>query len=277
MAASHSFLESAFFAQGNLLALGAAAAISAVLQVVTGTGALPLLAAAAGGELLYLGIVPHLPGFRRAVRARLSSERRATEQQELERMLEEMSPSQRECYFGLRALRDQVLENYRRIPAGGALADSSVDRIDAMLVSFVRLLASLNDYRRYLNNTDRQPLEKELAELRGELSGADSGTPGLKEIKERRVAILEKRLERFDKAADGRELISHQLASIEDFLRLLHEQSITLRDPETVGAQLDQLSMQIQATDDTVREMEKLLAVTDELAPAALPERQHAD
>ncbi|MFN7134875.1 MAG: hypothetical protein ACK4N5_22535, partial [Myxococcales bacterium] len=76
---------------------------------------------------------------------------------------------------------------------------------------------------------------------------------------------LEKRLERFHRAAESRELISHQLASIEDFMRLLHEQSITIRDPESVNAQLDSLSVEIQATDETLREMEKISAFEEEL------------
>jgi hypothetical protein len=57
-------------------------------------------------------------------------------------------------------------------------------------------------------------------------------------------------------------------------MRLLHEQSITLRDPDVLGQQLDHLAIEIQATDETVREMEQFAAITEELGPsAALPER----
>jgi hypothetical protein len=55
--------------------------------------------------------------------------------------------------------------------------------------------------------------------------------------KERRAEILRKRVLRFTQAAESREVVSHQLASIEDMLRLTHEQSIAIRDPEVVGRQ----------------------------------------
>ena len=108
------------------------------------------------------------------------------------------------------------------MPGGTALAATSGARMDALLFSFVRLLSTLDSYRRYLTSTDRKAIEKELAGLSQELAhGDESGK--VREVKQRRVEILGKRLERFDRAAESRELISHQLASIDDFMRLLHE------------------------------------------------------
>ena len=67
-------------------------------------------------------------------------------------------------------------------------------------------------------------------------------------------------------------MVSHQLASIEDLLRLTHEQSIAIRDPEHVTRQLDALSVEVQATEETVREMEHFMDFADETA-APLPHR----
>jgi hypothetical protein len=263
-----SYLLAALLSQYNLVALGAAAVLS-----VAALSPLPFVAAL-GLELIYLGTVPNLPGFKRLVRRQRQADRLSGQLEQLGKMLDELSPNQREYYFSLRELRDKILENYRRLPGGGGLAETSSGRVDGLLVSFVRLLATLNNYRRYLNNVDRKALERELAELRVELGGGEAGAEKLKEIKQRRVEILEKRLERFDRAAGSRELISHQLASIEDFMRLLHEQSITLRDPQTVGPQLEGVSAEIQATDETVREMEGFLSFSDELNPLTPPERE---
>ena len=52
----------------------------------------------------------------------------------------------------------------------------------------------------------------------------------------------------------------------EDLMRLTHEQSITIRDPETVNRQLDVVSAEVQATDETVREMERFLDFQDEVS-----------
>jgi hypothetical protein len=77
---------------------------------------------------------------------------------------------------------------------------------------------------------------------------------------------LEERLARFDKAITGRELISHQLAGIEEFLRLMHDQALTLRDPDTATHQLEDLAHQLDVTTETIREMEAFSAVTEEFA-----------
>ena len=268
MADSESYLRHAFVNGVNLTVLGGAAVASLALL-----NPLPFLIAA-GAELVYLGTVPSLPRFKRFVRAKRERARHELEEKSTGSMLEGLSPNQRESYFVLRDLRDRILENYSRVPGGAALAETSMARMDGLLASFVRLLTTLNSYRRYLTHTDRKAIEKELADLKSELAGEHGDSEKVREVKQRRVEILEKRLERFDRAAESRELISHQLASIDDFMRLLHEQSITLRDPDVLGQQLDHLAIEIQATDETVREMEKFAAITEELSPSPLPERE---
>ncbi len=268
MSQGDSYLKAAFFSQYNLVALGAAALLS-----LAALSPLPALAAL-GLELIYLGVVPALPGFKRLVRRQREGERRSRELDQLEQTLDELSPNQREHYYSLRELRDKVMVNYGRLPGGQSLAAGSASRLDGLLVSFVRLLSTLNNYRLYLNNLDRKALEKELAEMRVELSGGEPQAEKLRQLKQRRVEILERRVERFDKAAESREVISHQLASIDDFMRLLHEQSITLRDPESVGPQLETVSAEIEATDETVREMEKFLSFSEEMSQLTPPERE---
>ncbi len=269
MADSESYVKAALLEKLNLAALGGAGVASLALM-----NPLPVLIAL-GVELVYLGTVPSLPRFKRAVRSRHERERHRVEQQATEAMLEGLSPNQRESYFALRSLRDRILESYLRVPGGSVLADTSAARIDALLASFVRLLSTLNSYRRYLTNTDRKAIEQELAQLKTELAGDVGDSEKVREVKRRRVEILGKRLERFDRAAESRELISHQLASIDDFMRLLHEQSITLRDPDVLGQQLDHLASEIQTTDETVREMEKFTAITEEFSSSpSMPERE---
>jgi hypothetical protein len=52
-------------------------------------------------------------------------------------------------------------------------------------------------------------------------------------------------------------------------LRLTHEQSIAIRDPEMVGRQLDALSAEVAATEETVKEMEQFMQVTQEFGSEA--------
>jgi hypothetical protein len=256
-------LKLAFLAPANVLGLTATAAGSAITH-----DPLPMFIAC-GVEGVYLAI-SQIPGMRRLFRAQAGARERKGAQV-TEGLIEELSASQREHYFALRELRDKIEENYRKLPGGRVLAAGSQSSVDALLTSFLRLVATLNHYRKYLNSADRETVRREAAELEGELTGETN--PRLREVKERRLEILRKRLSRFEQAAESREIISHQLAGIEDLLRLTHEQSIAIRDPEMMTRQLDALSAEVASSEQTVREMERFLSFDEELVPA-LPHGQ---
>ncbi|MBN1206990.1 MAG: hypothetical protein JXB05_19050 [Myxococcaceae bacterium] len=258
MADSPSFIKAAFMLPANLVGLLTAGASS----VLTGEP-LPALVAL-GVEGLYLGIVPSLKRFQRAVRAKGGGEESAEAgRKQVDSLLVELAPSQREHYQALVGLKEKILENYRRLPGGKVLAADSEPRLDALLTSFLRLVSALNHHRTYLNSADREQLERDLRELEAEVE--QEANPRLKDVKAKRLEILRKRVGRFEQAGDSREVVSHQLAGIEDLLRLTHEQSITIRDPETVNRQLDVVSAEVQATDETVREMERFLEFQEEV------------
>ena len=147
------------------------------------------------------------------------------------------------------------------------LAASSEPQLAALLTAFLRLLSTLNDHRRYLGIADRDALRRELRLLESELGGQDN--PRLREVQEKRADILRRRLERFSQAEESRAVVSHQLASIEDLVKLTHEQSISIRDPSAVTGMLDALAAEVSATEKTVRELEQFLDVTEEPAAAS--------
>lgn len=238
-----------------------------IASVVTGDW-LPLVSAA-GASGVYLALLSTFPSFRRHVRANFEAQSvsLAASKDEIETLLSELGPSQREHYRALKALRDGILERYQLLPGGRILAASSAHRLDALLTSFLRLLSTLNGYRQLLGATDRKALEVELAGLLAELDG--DHRERLREVKARRVEILEKRVQRYAQAEESREIISHQLASIEDALLLTHEQSIAIRDPELVSQELDALTAEVAATEETVKEMEHFMRVTSEFSSSA--------
>jgi hypothetical protein len=256
-----SYLRAALLMPANLLALAAGGLASFLAH-----DWLPLVAAASGSAV-YLTLLSFAPSFRRAVRANLAAQEpsEVASEEEIENLLAELAPSQKQHYLALRELRDKILQSYQQIPGGRVMAASSEHRLDALLTSFLRLLGTLNSYRKYLSAADRKTIEEELHALETEAAAEES--PRLKEVKTRRAEILRKRVQRFQQAAESREVVSHQLASIEDVLRLTHEQSIAIRDPEVVGRQLEALTAEVEATEMTVREMEKFMEFSDEIGP----------
>ncbi|MET0400885.1 MAG: hypothetical protein ABW123_00725 [Cystobacter sp.] len=262
MARTPNFLKAAFLMPANLVGLLTAAASSAL----TGEP-LPALVAL-GVEGAYLVGALSSSRFKRAVRSRELEGSAEGEGQQVELLLKDLAPSQREHYQQLVGLKEKILANYARLPGGRVLAASSEQRLDALLTSFLRLIATLNQYRAYLNSAERQSLERDVQSLESELAQEENAR--IREAKERRLEILKRRLVRFEQASESREVVSHQLASIEDLMRLTHEQSIAIRDPESVSRQLDVLSAGATATDETVREMERFLELSEE-SSAPLP------
>lgn len=261
-----SFALAALMMPANLCALLGAGVASFVLGDPT-----PLFGAA-GASVLYLTWVTTSSSFRKAVRTNFEAQQLGDAGRDSrEALLVDLSASQRQHFETLRAVRDDVLTRYQQMPGGRVLAASSSSRLDALLTSFARLVSTLNAYRTFLSATDRQTLVEELTQLEAELQGDQSER--LREVKSRRVELLKKRVQRYVQAEESREVVSHQLASIEDVLRLTHEQSIAIRDPESVGRQLEVLTAEVAATEETVKEMEQFMQITEEFSSttASLP------
>lgn len=255
MAKSPNYIKAAFLMPANLVGLGTAAASAAM----TGEP-LPALVAL-GLEGLYLGVVSSMKRFQRAVRAQRPDDPEAA-RKALDSLQADLAPSQREHYQQLVGLKEKILANYRKLPGGKVLEADSEPRLDALLTSFLRLISTLNQYRSYLNSSDREHLQREVRELEEDI--AREANPRLKDVKQNRVDILRKRLARFEQAGESREVVSHQLAGIEDLMRLTHEQSIAIRDPESVNRQLIVLSAEAEATEESVRQMEQFLEFSEE-------------
>lgn len=253
MARPKSLFRAAFFHSANLVGLLTAGASSAM----TGE-ALPALVAL-GAEVVYLGAAASSRRMQRALGAGTFAEE---PEGQLQALLAELSPSQVQQYEALRELRGRILANYAKLPGGKVMVASSEARLGSLLTSFVRLLGSLNSYRTFLGGGTRKAVEQELAELQAEVRAETN--PRVRDVKARRVDILGKRVERFTLAEESREVVAHQLAAIEDLLRLTHDQSISIRDPEVATRQLDALAAGVEASEETVREMERIMDFTEE-------------
>ena len=168
---------------------------------------------------------------------------------------EALAPSQREQYRALRALRAQLEENLHLLPGGKALEEISQPRLDALLDEFVRLLNTLNQHREFLASAEPDATREEKLRLESELR--EETRDDLREVKRRRLELLEQRLTRIEQVRTSREVVSQELAAIEDWVRLSYEQSVAVRDPGRAGDAVAVLAEQARAAEETVRELER--------------------
>lgn len=261
------YLAHAFKSQYNLIGLGTALGFA----VLSGT-LLPIIVAA-GIEMVVLPLVSGSPRFQRLVRARTSEEAEeqvaARQRMEASEMLQFMPDPERQRYRVLQALTTEIRQNYKGMDSSSQmLLEQLVEKLDFLLSFYLRMRYSLTRYHNYFNSTDPERIQERIAMLDHEMK---SGPERVQQIKARTRSVLLKRLERYKKAVENRDLIDAQTETVQEVLQLLRDQSYSMRDPRSITEQIDGLVSSAEETERGVKDMEEILSMeNDLLAPGGL-------
>jgi len=239
--------------QYNWIGLGGAA----LFAVLSGTG-LPLVLAA-GLEMIYLSLAPRSSAFRRLVRSWKYAEQKRQREMKLGTMFNEMPPELRTRYAALDGLCAGIRTNYSRLSSTSQMFLEQMEhRLQGLLEAYLRLLYADFQHSDYLQTTDPDPIKQNLARLQRTLN---SDSPQVQEINRKRIEILGKRLEKFEKVRENQKVVQAQCSAIEDVLQLINDQSVTMRDPQQVSDQLDNLVRDVEQTEETVRQVEAVFSM----------------
>jgi vacuolar-type H+-ATPase subunit I/STV1 len=212
-------------------------------------------------ELLYLGIMPRQERFQRAVRARQAQERHKVPSEK--EIFRQLSKASQKRYIRFRNLEKAVRENYERFSyASQGILAAHVKKIDDLLDSYLNLLWQRERYERFTLEATEDKVVQAIEQLRREMK---DDPPRVRQIKQKRLDILEKRLDRFKKADENLAVIEAQLETIEDVTKYIHEQSLTMRNPEEVSFQLDTLIAEVEETQAAVTEIEEVFTAPGSL------------
>ncbi|HWW94236.1 MAG TPA: hypothetical protein VN375_12785 [Vicinamibacteria bacterium] len=268
------YLAHAFKSQYNLIALGTALGFA----LLSGS-ALPLILVA-GVQLTVLPLVAWSPRFQRLVKARQleedREEKQVKKQVEASEMLRALSDQERQRYRGLETLAGEIRENYKGLDASSRmLLEELVQKLEFLLSFYLRMRYSVARYETYFSTTDPERIQERIAMLDREVT---QGPERIQQIKAKTRAVLGKRLERYQKALENRQLIDAQTETVLEVLQLLRDQSFSMRDPRTITEQLDGLVSSAEETERGVRDMEDILsAEQDLLVPGNLGEDVEAE
>jgi hypothetical protein len=249
------FVKEAFHLQYNWIALAGAG----VFALLSGS----LLPAILGGiELMYLAIVPQNWRFQRLVRSWKFSEEQQKHQQKLSQMLRSLPTDMQSRYWKLAEVCSSIHNNFNQLSTTSQIFLQQMDgRLTGLLNGYTRLLLAAAQQQQYLRSTDQNEIKREVATLQKSLS---SDPPRVQEINKKRVEILNKRLEKYDKLCENRKVVDAQCAAVEDVLHLIRDQSVTMRDPQQISDQLDNLVKDVEETEQTVQQVE---AIFSDLTP----------
>jgi hypothetical protein len=206
-----------------------------------------------GVELMYLGTVPNLPNFRKAVDARKARERKKAE--ESTSVFQSLDRESQQRFLVLKHLSKLIKENFQKLPyTSQGLLDNISAKIDGLLSNYLNLLDMFRKYDTYLRSSTESKVAAEIVNERREME--ESTSEKLRSIKARRINILNKRLERFKTAREKFAIAETQLETIEDAVRYVYEQSMTMNNPEEIGFQLDNLLLEVEETATLMEEVE---------------------
>lgn len=247
-----SYVKAAFHWQYNWISLIGAGAFA----LITGSG-LPILLAA-GLELMYLAIVPQNWRFRRLVRSWQLAEEQMKHQQKLNEMLRNLSPEMQSRYMHCAQICGSIRSNFAQFSSQSQIFLQQIDTsLQGLLNGYTRLLVAAAQQEQYLRSTVRDDIKREIASLQKALS---SEPPRVQEINQKRIEILNKRLEKFDKISENGKVVDAQIAAVEDVLLLVRDQSVTMRDPQQVSDRLDSLVHDVEQTEQTVQQVETIFS-----------------
>jgi hypothetical protein len=215
-----------------------------------------------GSELMYLGMMPKDKRFQRAIRSRYNAEMSKQANTEKERF-QQLNRQSQQQYLQLRNVEKSIEANYKKLSsASQGLLESHIKKIDGLLDSYLNMLFQKERYN-YLRQNDRETqIAQAIHELRVDM---EDDAPKVRAIKERRLKILEKRLDELKRFKENQEILDAQMATIEDVIRYIHEQSLTMKDPEGITFQLDTLLSEVEETQSSVSELEDVFSQTGNL------------
>jgi len=257
------YIKEAFKWQYNLIALGGAAAFA----FVSGSE-LPLVMAA-GAELMYLATVPQMERFRRLVRSWRYQDEKEAHIAQLRKTLTQLPPEIQYKFGDLNNIAQSIRANYKRLSSTSQVFIGSLEtQLDSLLAAYVRLQFSAVQHRDYLQQTNPALIRREIDDLTNRLA---KDQPKVREINEKRIEILKKRMEKFARIRENREVVDAQGQAITDVLHLIRDQSMTMSDPQQVSHRLETLVKDVESTEQNIREVEAIMQMSPEVEPS-LPE-----
>jgi hypothetical protein len=202
---------------------------------------------------MYLGTVPRSKRYQRVVRSRKASERSKPPSDR--EVLRTLHRDDQKRYVRFRNIEKAIKDNFSKLPyASQGMLDAHLQKIDGLLDSYLNLLQLKDRHLRFTQRTAEEEIARDIGALRAEM---EQDPPRVREVKARRLLILQKRLDKFKKANEHLALIEAQLATIEDVTRYVYEQSLTMQNPEEVSFQLDTLVSEVEETQASVEALEE--------------------
>jgi hypothetical protein len=211
-----------------------------------------------GTELVLLPVLDSGP-LRRLVARRRRDRARAAATAARAQLVAALTPPNARRHAAMVDLCRQIEANYQGLTGiSQAYLSEQRGKLDVVLHGYLQRLMALQRYERLPVGRNREEIEEEIAVL--ELELADPALPDRAAAAVRKNLELKRRLLASLSEMGGTiKALSTELDSIEALLEVLHQNSISLRDPQAISDELDAIVRHSEDSEKIVREMETLL------------------
>ncbi len=249
--ASASFFKNALLHPLNMLLLGVAGASAVV------TGSVLPLAIGAGAELLWLALGRSMPGqkeYLAFLNKDVAKQLGAVNEQTL---LNKVKESDRRRFLEIDRLRNDIRNLSHDNPSLTTdMLGSELEKIDQLVQLFLKVASNVARYEDYVESSDLNDLEDEVR--RQEKLVEKTQDPEAREVAAQNLELMQSRLER---SANIRKQIRGargQLDLVENTIRLLRDQIVTMESPEELRDKLDDVVRNVDVIEATAKETESL-------------------
>lgn len=263
------YVKEAFYWPFHLIGLG----IISVLGVAAAV-ALPnflnmdptgVLIGLAGAELGFMSLIMRSKRFRRAIQTKYSQELRAyAYTKNLAELYNGLTAKGQRRFEGFREQLMMAKKNYSRLNEHfPGLVSQYMAKIDALQMNFIRLLVSYDRFPQLMAADNPGQLRMQIEEIR---SGMGDDNPKLREIKEKRIALLQKRVRNYHQIIDNAKVVEQQLKTVEETMKFFVEHSLSDSGSEETDI-IDGLLSETNDLHQTLNEVEEIYR-TDVSSPA---------
>ncbi len=210
-----------------------------------------------GLEMIFLSLITRSKRFRRAInmkyRVELQSYAYVAKLTEYYNILSAKSQRRFEEF---RVKLGEAKQNYSKLNERfPEIVQQYQEKIDVLQLNYIRLLSTFDRFPDLLKQDDPTNLRKQIEEIRGSM-GDDAGK--LREIKEKRIALLQDRMRNYNGLLENSKLVSEQLRTIEEMLKYLIEQPLATKATEGTSL-IDNLLTETSELHNTLSQVEEIM------------------
>jgi len=247
-----SYFKAAFLNVYNLT-LMAGAAVAALA-----TGDWAIAAGAAGVEALWLVFGPDFKPFQRAVREAERQAKDKADRERVEKLMAELPEREWQRAKALDELRREIERDMQHNPSFQAiLLQTELEKLSQLHQSFVTLSTGCVRAETYLQAVDMRDLDRQLQAQR--MLAEKTTDDSVRELANKNAAVIEKRLLTIKDIQAFLARARGQMNLIENSVRLLRDQALTMTSPDQLTDQLDDLLLGVDAVQQTAKDAEALI------------------